>query len=364
MMKKIIVLLLFTGMIFQAFSDGKMFWREKVPPAIPYQRALIVFKDGRETLILQSKYEVQRQTPQSAQMPLGWVVPVPAVPELATMNADSAHDFFRYLSMISRPKITHASDIVFLTACIGFAASLILLVLICILKLSGRPCKWAETWKEVFNFALFCLICAFFLMLSLPALSSAGEGVDVLGQYSVGIYDVKIIKAQNSSAIIDWLKENKFEFGDADKTAFDSYISRGWCFVVANINQERKGKTEHKVDREGLAAPLILRFPAENPIYPLVLTGTGGHDTMILIYLIAESKMICDNRMKLCYAGRVKTDGLTKYIKPENSMTQEELSLTYLCKFKGTLTPADMKSDMVFIPAKNDDPFREHKVRW
>ena len=42
-----ILLLYFAG---TSFADGKIFAREKVPPLIPYQRAIIIHKDGRETL--------------------------------------------------------------------------------------------------------------------------------------------------------------------------------------------------------------------------------------------------------------------------------------------------------------------------
>lgn len=32
-------------MAVHALADGKMFWPEKIPPTIPYQRALILFSN-------------------------------------------------------------------------------------------------------------------------------------------------------------------------------------------------------------------------------------------------------------------------------------------------------------------------------
>ncbi|MFO1522595.1 MAG: hypothetical protein U1G05_11255 [Kiritimatiellia bacterium] len=84
----LLLLLLSAG---SARADGKMYWREAVPPTIPYQRAMIFFRDGVETLVLQSKHELPG--PGKA-APIGWVVPVPAVPELASIPADVAHEAF------------------------------------------------------------------------------------------------------------------------------------------------------------------------------------------------------------------------------------------------------------------------------
>lgn len=40
-----------------------------------------------------------------------------------------------------------------------------------------------------------------------------------------------------------------------------------------------------------------------------------------------------------------------------------ERNLTYLCRFKGTLTPAQMASDLELAPA-DDAPYRERILRW
>ena len=70
-----------------ALADGKFYSQEKVPPGLPYQRAFIAHDGARELLILQSKFEGEAED-------FGWVVPLPAVPELASMNAWQGARFF------------------------------------------------------------------------------------------------------------------------------------------------------------------------------------------------------------------------------------------------------------------------------
>ena len=93
-MKKVSSVLAVLVLVFSTaplYADGRFFVREKVPASIPYQRALLMFEDGCETLILQSKYHLHA----SGTGPfLGWVVRIPAVPELATMDAEIADCIF------------------------------------------------------------------------------------------------------------------------------------------------------------------------------------------------------------------------------------------------------------------------------
>ena len=371
MTRPVILILLLLTMSVQVMADGKMYWNEKVPPKIPYQRALILFKDGTETLVLQSKYEIPKIESKAS---LGWVVPVPAEPQIASLPADTAQGVFMRLSMNSRPEVTRIVPIV-----IGWL--LLLTAGLSILTISGwalssvipLPSWFMRKKKKLARLALYgLLICTVIGALFLPALNSA-RGVDLISEQSIGIYDVKVVKSTNSSDLIAWLNKNEFKFGKDDKIGFDSYISRGWCFVVANINPNQKLK-ESEIVAEGLAAPLILRFPNKEPVYPVVLTGTGDFDTEILIYLASTSKMTCGNRLKLRFADKLynrfpfllvaEAAEPKDFFKPEEFYDEKNLPYPYLCKFRDVLTPAMMTQDITFTPAADNTPYREHIYKW
>jgi hypothetical protein len=72
-----------------AQADGKLYSMDRVPPGIPFQRALILFHDGNETMLVQSRF---LDAGVSTNPAYGWVVPSPAVPELASMSSDECED--------------------------------------------------------------------------------------------------------------------------------------------------------------------------------------------------------------------------------------------------------------------------------
>lgn len=116
-----VLIFIIGGLGEHALGDGK-FFVEKVPPNIPYQRAFILFHEGSETLVLQSKYEFLQS---GAIDTLGWVVPVPAVPEIAIVDADVAAICFWKASAHTQPDVKRISGFIcpiatiFFLGCIG-----------------------------------------------------------------------------------------------------------------------------------------------------------------------------------------------------------------------------------------------------
>jgi len=190
--------------------------------------------------------------------------------------------------------------------------------------------------------------------------------VEVITAQRAGIYDVRVIRADRTDALIAWLNDHGFHFGPADEVALQSYVDRGWCFVVSLINPA-PGQRSGEIAVEGLAAPLILRFPSDLPVYPLALTGTGGHDTEILIYLAADQQMSAGGRLPLRYAGPMGPRWLSAWARDVNvagffDMPSEQCS--YLSKFRGRLSPEQMRTDLVFAPDPDGRPYREIKIVW
>lgn len=348
-----------------------MYGSEKVPPGIPYQRALILYKEGIETLILQSKYDISAPEEDS----LGWVVPVPAEPEIASIHPLVADGVFSGLSGRTRPSVTRIRPLISAVILFTLGGCTILAFALFVLSfvptLSQRYRKNRRWLARCWCYGLVLWIgCVLLLLLPLRLFGTRGmDSVEVLSESAVGIYDVATIRSNDSGGLISWLNERDFQYGEEDKAAFDAYIENGWCFVVATINPN-DDTDGWGLRSEGLPAPLVLRFPHDQPIYPLRLTGTGGFDTEVLIYLACERKMMCDDRFTLHYAGTTSPNFSFRYLAEEESVDpaaffmSQNLDFPYLCKFKATLTPAQMGLDLVFAPADDNSEFKEHLVEW
>jgi len=351
----------------RALGDGK-FFVEKVPPDIPYQRAFILFHEDSETLVLQSKYELSQS---EAIDSLGWVVPVPSVPEIASADADATWISFYKASAHTQPEVTRISGfifpitVIFFFCCVGF-----LLVLLVEYLFLNKIRLSKAAWQRRLWISLLITFIAFFLMTSIRPRFQASFNVEVeiVKADKAGIYDVKVIRSQSAEAILGWLMENGFGFNDNDAQVFKNYVDRGWCFVVAKVELTPEIE-EHKIVVEGMVAPLILKFETEKAVYPLALTSTIGSETEILIYTFSENKLSCGERLTLRYASKKKSTyfmvDLLSVAEPETSVLFENIpKFMYLCKFRKKLKPEEMKTDLELEFAKDNEPYREKKIVW
>ncbi len=342
---------------------------ERVPVDIPYQRAFLVYNEGIETLILQSKYEFSQTKDVNE---IGWIVPVPSVPEIASADADKTFWFFFHSSLSTQPKIIEIGRIIYLLFISMLLAAIVLFIVFFLLypflRIIGMSKTTWNHWNGLFSRIgiisfIVLLISGFFM----PALSKVGAGdVEVVKAEQVGIYDVKVVKGDTAQAILDWLKENNFKFNENDREVFSNYVNKKWCFVTATVRQNTR---DEKISVRGLVAPLILKFESDKAIYPLALTSVIGSQTEILLYTLSDNKLSCNERMKLRYSGTIRTkdffDSLLTYSQTETKSIFDGLSEKMtICRFKGKLTSEQMKQDLEFEDAKDNEPFRERRIVW
>ncbi len=353
----------------QAKADGKFYEREKVPPGLPYQRTFLIFYNGTETLAVQSKYSLAQGKDANS---LGWVVPTPNAPELASMDAAAAHVLFFKLALGSPAKYLRVSK----SGGLILVGGLVLLgtsVAILLVEESGvrrRSMIKAKAWERLFLAGFLVALLGSLLILVGGKRSLGGDmsgAVEVVKAEQVGIYDVSVVKSATAEPIVKWLTENGFHFGDRDKAVFADYVRKGWCFVVAKI-----GARAHvaSIAPEGLTDPLVLTFRTDKPVYPLALTAAAGTKTEVLLYALSTSKLACGGRLRLRYAGRFKEQIGIDDVPLITSNPEERRLLDgmptdmMLCKFKGTLTPDQMKEDLVFEPAADNTPYRPTRIIW
>ena len=345
--RMIFLALLFIICSIHVSANGKFFWGlEHVTPGVPYQRALLIFDEGKETLVLQSTFSLEDFS--IGGFNLGWVVPVPSIPDLDSLTSEQASELFFALNLRSSP------------ALVNIPASFIIWVLVLVLLIVILIHKKKRPAYFVIGILLWLLIgMVYYSSMWLLGPRRPAYSVDIISEQEVGIYNAKVLHASDSSGLIAWLNEQGFQFQESDQPVLDDYLKRGWVFVVATVRTGEIEREEILRDRfEGLPDPLVIRFASEAPVYPLALTGTLGAPTEIVLYVLGRGKYRCSPIMELKYAGLIDN------IPDEFSFRPWEASLKYLSKFKGVLTASQMRQDLELEPAPDDAPFCERYVSW
>jgi len=256
-------------------ADGKYFPEKayKVGPAIPTQRAILVYKDGIEKLTIESSLDGKGQE-------FGWVIPLPSRP---TEFKEASPGLIKALDWTIQPKVTH--DLKGKLARFGGVA--VLVTLICLIMTLTRPPVRVLLLVPITVFGVLSL-----LMPTLHrAASFAGPSIDVSGVQvrdvqEVGSYDVAVLDANDAAALGTWLEANGFAgITETDGTIVSDYIREGWCFVAAHLRREKDGYSRPH--------PLSMSFPAKAPIYPMRLTATAGNDLYLELFVIADRQATC-----------------------------------------------------------------------
>lgn len=257
-----------------AYGDGKAFPLPTVaaPPTIPQQRAMIVWKDGMETLAVESTFETESKE-------VGWVLPLPAKPaKLETASPG----MLQSMSFSLRSRIINEIwD--------GKSFLVPLLIICSVVSL----CSLISPRITALNMFLLIIMCVFIysvFTVSLHMGRSGGMGVEctddvtVLSSEQVGNYTTSVIQTKTPEALSDWLKDNGFKtLEESDKVVVRDYITRQWVFVVAKLRKEN--------DQPLTPHPILATFPAKAPIYPMKLTAlAGGGKTRVELFVVADEQ--------------------------------------------------------------------------
>lgn len=234
-------------------------------PDIPRQRALLYYDHGIETLIVESSLEANEGDR------FAWILPLPAPP---TIISPIAPGVLSTLEFNTAPRIISHSDAkVFLPI-----AALIVSLLVTAMIVTLNP----DVRKQCAIFLVVLGVIAFLAAISvggpmLAGTSSRPPTAEALRHERIGNYEVAVLRSDNSQALADWLRENRFApIPERAEEVVDRYAAEGWVFLAAQLLRAQSGLlTPH---------PLKVVFPSARPVYPMRLTALAGKETELLLF--------------------------------------------------------------------------------
>jgi len=109
----------------------------------------------------------------------------------------------------------------------------------------------------------------------------------VVEQASIGPYDYAVLKADDETAMLQWLSDNRYFVPAGTSDAAKPYIHPGAYFLALKL---RGGETT------GDIAPIVLKYTSDLPMIPITLTQVGAVENMgVLVWVAGEARAIPRN---------------------------------------------------------------------
>jgi HEAT repeat protein len=228
----------------------------------PTQKAIILYDQGREDMVLQVKYEGPDQE-------FGWLIPVPGLPEVRPASMNCFYDLSR---------------------------------------LTEEP-LWPEEYDESATY---------------DSTYIGRTRVKAADIKTIGAFEVAVLAPQDTNRLSEWLATHHFSLPKETQSLLDNYVSNHWCFVAAKIDPNQTGfALESGSPRtsppppsasNGVVSaelpPLIISFPAEKCVSPLALSTVNAKPARVCVFVLSgeplTSRVIFEKKLK-AYA-REQTD--------------------------------------------------------
>ena len=333
----------------EAAADGVM-----MPPLVvnklpdmPSQRAILVHRDGVETLVIESLFDGPGKE-------MAWILPVPAAP---SSIAETDSGLFTVLALNLQPQVEDTAS-----AVLGFGVFIVVWALF--LLAAGRFVP--------FRALAMTLLVMMGLVKSISQFAVLGDtigdrevpGVHSSGALSVGDYEVHVLEADAAGALSAWLRANGFrDLPEEGKPIAGDYVAKKWRFVVTRLHRDSEGLSKPK--------PLKLSFAAEQPVYPLRLTQLDTRRLHLELFVIGDKEAVARS-MHTAYADSFRREPATEFSglreKNRGNTFWNSLGLPALLdlmgetcvvtRLKADLSRGDMREDL-YLDWKQCNPARD-----
>lgn len=296
---------------------------EPVKLGIPYQQAVVAFRNGEETMVVRSALSAPPGD-------YAWIIPVPSAPKRIVGVDDSPLDM---LHVDFRPA---PLDPPLNAGPCGYVVGWFGIMLAIAAALMRRPIVLA---CAVPCMAIF-LLGVYLTTGPRPPTDATAAGIQTLSDGMAGQYHVQVVRGNDGQELVSWLRKQNGGLSPRATQIAKHAASQGWCFIVAKL--KNKGK------EPAYPHALAITFPTPKPIYPMQLTGTMPGKLLLELVVIADGTAavhplcrIISNHGGLGF-WMLDSDGHVIDDKKKVNLDWPHCVATFL---RAELTPADMTRD-------------------
>jgi hypothetical protein len=121
------------------------------------------------------------------------------------------------------------------------------------------------------------------------ALDGVGAGappVLLLGQQTLGPFEVSTLAATDAAALSGWLADNGYNFPAGLADILQAYVEQEWFYVAVRLtpgtdSQELGGELD----------PLWITFPTDELVYPMRATALANGTMPVYLYVLADHRV-------------------------------------------------------------------------
>lgn len=322
---RIVMALLLAILASIAAADGMMLKVGPQPgvPDLPYQRAVVAFRDGVQTLIVESRLGGGERGDHV------WVLPVPAAPERIE---EVDQEYLEMLFAAGRPVVDREPK--------SAVPSEILLGAWVLVVLLGWLCqREPKVLQRILMFVLGSFIVAVIAGVYFPIFGSSTKD---LGDLSVGAWDVAALEPERPEDPLAWLRTHGAQVPEASRRVLENYRRRGWSILVMKFVRRTPTQQPH---------PLRFVFPAAQPVYPMRLTGTATERLVLDLIVIGDRRAEVEGMTRWATAQGKRASGANRfYFRPHVPVASKEASDLWqdcwLTSYRGEFSRRDMERDV------------------
>lgn len=278
------------------------------------QRNIIIFEEDRISLIPQVHFEGDARD-------FGILVPVPANPELSTVGSN----IFTEASFMTQPLVRDANQ-----GCSCDDDGIIV---------NQTDGVRAETGSF---------------------LEARDDGVIVVREEMVGMFQAVILQATNATDLVEWLNENQYRYNSADSTILSQYVADEWFFVAMKLDTSQVPPV---IDQwwNATTNPAKITFAAsgQSVTYPLKISTISTREKAeVLVYTISRDPMRFE-QANVEYANEIDKTELTFLAQRYPALYDFLTEGTFVTKLRRTFRKSEMQDDLTIYPVDDRTEFRQ-----